>query len=379
MNRGAGILVATGLVAALVSGPGCAKKMLPPSPDRFAPHLVMVTTRGRSSLELEFDELIGPEGLASDSFIITRDDDSLLAVRGVTLGRRDGRVALWTGLQSPRVYRLGGVVRDTARNPGRFRTRFMGSARADTVAPEVARVEPAPWATRVPRPLMRVEFSETMDTLQRPALLMLPARYDSLVRVSWNSDWQGLSVGFLPRRPAGDSVPEAGAGGDTPAGATADTGTAETGKKGLPTDSGAPLPAPPADRVYALLLPGLRDLEGNPSRRPGFSCWTADSLFDGVNLSGRVAAFAGWGAVLFHDSVTAALAPVLEDGSYSARLAAGRYDVEAVADTDLDGLIDRSVLRPGVLVSADSGRAAVLDSLVLAPVALPTAIHGYRR
>ena len=353
---------------------GCAKKMLPPSPDRFPPHLVEIRTRTRARLELEFDEGLAQSGLVADSFRITWAQDSVLAIRGVTLSRKTGRIQLWTDVQSPKTYVLTGVVRDTAKNVGRFRARFVGSTRVDTIAPRVTRVTPAAGTGGVRSSLVTVEFSEEMDTtggqvrsanaevrIADHLLLVVPARLDTLVRTSWDADWQSLTIGIL-RETSGDTTEQR----------NDDSDTTQNPKPKIQN------PSAPADRVYVLLLPGLEDLEGNVCKEPAFTCFTADSAFGGVNVKGEVQSANGEvpsanGVVFFDGDVTKAFAPLLSDWSFSALVLPGTYEVRAVADTNSDGLVDLAGTVPDFSTKAESLK------LTLSPVESLLPIHVYRR
>uniref|UniRef100_A0A7C4CB73 SbsA Ig-like domain-containing protein n=1 Tax=candidate division WOR-3 bacterium TaxID=2052148 RepID=A0A7C4CB73_UNCW3 len=287
-------LVATGLLF-------CAKKMIPPSPDRFAPRLVSIEAPSRVRVELEFDEPLDVRRLAVDSIAVRDAAGGELEVRGVSRGRRPERLSLWTATQSPVTYEVSGMVWDMAGNAARFRrVRFKGSQRIDTIPPRVTRVQPEPGATRV-RPLTVVfRFSEAVDTIGVSRELIVPAGLETLFSRVWEPDWQ--AVGFVCR----DSVP-------------------------------------PGTVQYILLPAGTPDLEGNRAQEPAFTYFTTDSVMDALSVKGRVTwsgGRLGTGVVLFADSLTRALAAVLSDGSFSCRVRAGTYSVFAVADTNSDGLVD---------------------------------------
>ncbi len=353
------LLVGFGLAVAFFAV--CAKKMLPPSPDRFSPHLLEIHTKNRVTLELVFDEDVAAESVAVDSFLVTGADGTELVLRGAGRGRRGDRVELWTEPQSPQLYELHGTVQDVAGNVGRFRSRFRGSDRVDTIPPSVVRITPSPGSAGQARAVICVKFSEPIDTLTRLDYMLVPSRYDTLFRRSWGSDWRELSFAYRPA-PGGshDSLEE---------------GT----------------------NVYFLLQSGLRDLENNRSREPAFTYFTPDSAFTGDLVHGRALwqqGPLGTGTVLFQarggsaaagDSSpvdesartlevrTAGIAPVLEDGSFAVRVASGTYEVFAVADTNGDGLVDLAS-RP---VRFSTGAESV--DVVLVPESLPKPINAYRR
>jgi len=331
----------------------CAKKMLPPSPDRFPPRLQEVDTRTRSQVTLVFDEAIDGARLKPDSFLLTGPSGETLALRGASLGSSSAEVQLWTPIQEVKLYEVRGVVWDRAENKTRFRARFRGSAQRDTIAPRVARVDPAPGTARVRRGgKISVTFSEAIDTSGVVNSMFVPAAYDTEFKRSWSPDWKSLN---FSRR---ESLP-----------------------------SGA--------IVYLLVQSGAKDLEGNREKSPAFTYLTSDTLFDGVSVKGKAAWPGGLeaGAVFFTESAavrvitdslkpprtetlpvrTTGLAPVLADGSFATKLRKGEYEVVAVADTNGDGLAE--LVSPPVKFNTDAESL----SLSLEPESLPKPIDAYRR
>lgn len=331
-------------VLALAVLAGCAKKMLPPSPDRFAPRLVEINTRNRSRLELVFNEDIDARRVESESLRIIGPDGAELAVRGAVAGRRGAWLEVWTMPQAEQVYEAAGLVYDRAGNPGRFRARFRGSTRADTTAPRVERVGPGPGTENHFRGFVTVKFSEPVDTTARPEYRFAPARLGSSYRPSWESDWQELSLmpGFGP-----------------------DSG-----------DSASRFDLPEGRPVYFLLLPTLADLEGNRLVEPAATWFTTDTLTEWVPVKGLAEhpdTLRRGGVVLFDSDSTPGLGVLLRDGSFSTRLAPGEYRVTALGDTDGDGLYD---LRAG---PREFNTAAGSLFFRLEPESLPRALDDYRR
>lgn len=356
------------LLMAMVS---CAKKMLPPSPDRFAPRLQAVETRTRSQVTLIFDEGINGAKLKPDSFLLTGPAGETIALRGASLGRKSEEVQLWTPIQEVKLYEVRGIVWDRSDNKTRFRARFRGSSIQDTIAPRVARIDPAPGSPRQKRGVrIRVTFSETIDTSKVVDHLFTPVEYDTLFKRSWSTDWQTLTFTRIESMPSGAAV-------------------------------------------YLLVQPGAVDLEGNRATDPAFTYFTSDTIFDGVAVKGR-AAWPGMttltpaslsrgreekegvtGAVFFQhlaapesagsghdpnpqtDSVmslrTTGLAPMLSDGSFATMLRKGEYEVVAVADTNGDGLAELVSLPMKFNTDAES------LNLSLEPESLPQPINAYRR
>ena len=342
-------LVALSLVAMVA----CAKKMLPPSPDRFRPHLQQVETRTRSQVVLVFDEEIDGAKLSPDSFLITGPAGETLVLRGASLGRKSDEVQLWTPIQEPELYEVNGVVRDRAGNPAHIRARFLGSTRRDTIAPTVARVEPGPGSTRQRRGVrVRVGFSEAIDTTGAVDWMFVPAAYDTLFKRSWTTDWQILSFTRLESMPS-EAV------------------------------------------VYFMAQPRVADLEGNRVKGSAFTYFTSDTLFEAVSVKGK-AVWPGTlsaGAVFFTESAavriitdslepprteslpvrTTGLAPVLVDGSFSTKVRKGEYEVVAVADTNGDGLAE--LVSRALKFNTDAESL----NLSLEPESLPKPFNAYRR
>ncbi len=379
-----GLLIVALMAMVMLS---CAKKMLPPSPDRFPPRLQEVDTRTRSQVALVFDEEIDGAKLRPDSFRLTGPAGETLALRGASLGRNSDEVQLWTPIQELKLYEVRGIVWDKAGNPARFRARFQGSSKRDTIPPRVTRIEPGPGAARQKHEVaVRVTFSEAIDTTSlgmagetlgtaketsgtvretlgivpvqgkspgaQSPYMFVPAAYDTLFKRSWSSDWQ--SLGFVHR----ESMP------------------------------GGAL-------VYFLLQPKVTDLEGNRVKGSAFTFFTSDTILEAAPVKGKAtwSSMLGAGAVFFTESAavhvitdslkpprtetlpvrTTGLAPLLTDGSFATKLRKGEYEVVAVADTNADGLADL-VSRP-VKFNTDAESL----SLVLVPESLPKPINAYRR
>ena len=347
----------------------CAKKMLPPSPDRFPPHLQEVDTRTRSQVALVFDEEIDGAKLSPDSFHLTGPAGETLVLRGASMGRNSDEVQLWTPTQEPKLYDVRGIVWDRAGNPTRFRARFHGSSKQDTIPPRVTQVAPAPGSARQKRGVaIRVSFSEAIDTTSlgpvgetlgtvpvrgQSPYMFVPAEYDTQFKRSWASDWQTLNFTRLESLPTGAVI-------------------------------------------YFLLQRRAIDLERNLVQGPAFTYFTSDSVFDGVPVKGKAKwhdAPLGTGTVFFTESAavnvitdsllpprtetlpvrTTGLAPVLTDGSFSTKLRKGEYEVVAVADTNGDGLVD--LVSPALKFNTNAESL----SLSFEPESLPKPINAYRR
>ncbi|MGQ9677739.1 MAG: Ig-like domain-containing protein [bacterium] len=302
----------------------CAKKMLPPSPDRFPPHIVEVNARTRAQVELIFDEEIDPAWIVAESLKITG-----LGIRGVSRGRDRMRVLVWTEPQLPQRYGIQGVVWDMAGNAGRFRAGFLGSSRVDTIAPRVVAVIPPAGSANLFRGIrLVVRFSEPVDTTLPLNYLIVPVEFETLFQRGWEPNWQ--EVHFVCR----DSIP-------------------------------------PGQVLYFLLQSGVQDLEGNISLTPGWTYWSTDSTFVGVTVKGR--STVDRGTVFFQQEQTRAIVPILRDGSFEVKVPEGVYSVFGVSDTNGDGFID---LR-SVPVEFHTVKESL--ELIMVPESVPKRFNDYCR
>jgi len=324
MKRWVRIIITTFVLLLLF----CAKKMLPPSPDRFPPRLIEVNARSRVQLELIFDEAIDPARFNVESLNI-----SGLTIRGVSMGREQNRVLVWTEPQQAKNYLIKGLVWDVSGNPGRFRGGFQGSSRIDTIAPRVVGVMPVPETGGLYRSIrIGVRFSEPVDTMVRLTYLLVPGAVESLFVRSWEPNWQ--EVRFVCR----ESLP--------------------------------------GQEFYFLLCAGVVDLEKNRCRMPAYTYWTADSVFLGRRIRGR--AYIGKkpvvaGVVFFNQQETRAIAPILSDGSWEIKVRTGVYNVFGVGDTNFDRFAD--------LISQEVEFNTAEESLNLffMPETMARGINEYRR
>ncbi len=302
----------------------CAKKMLPPSPDRFPPRLLEATSRSRAQVELLFDEEIDPRRLAPESLVIVGGE-----IRGISMGKTQSRILVWTQPQKSQNYEIKGAVWDIAGNRGRFHINFVGSSRIDTIVPRTVEIEPAPGSANLNRGIrIRVRFSEPIDTALPLDFVIIPRKLETTFSRSWSPDWQELR--FIHR----DSITS-------------------------------------GQNCYFLLFSGIKDLEGNSSIAPVWTYFTSDSVFDAVRVRGRCSVTKG--VVFWNQEQTEAVVPILADGSFELKIRPGRYLVFGVGDTNQDGLVDLKSEEVEFNTSAESLR------LLFGAESLPRRINEYCR
>ncbi len=290
------------LVACCVLGLlACAKKMPPPNPDRFPPRVEGITTRTRTQFEIAFDEPVEPAATPLESLTLQAADGGTLVVRGVSRGRGDSRLLVWTEALEPGIYEVRGRAADRAGNSVRFRSRFRAGTRADTVPPRVAAIDPRPGTDRVRySPRVTVRLSEPADTTAGVSWFFAPAWLDTLFRRAWERDWQSFALGYR------DSLP-------------------------------------PGLVAYFVVPAGWRDLEGNRARFTAATFFACDSapaleLVAGVVTGGD--SLVRGGIVFVESARTVAATAVEPSGRFALRLAPGSYWAQAVADTSGNGLVD---------------------------------------
>lgn len=322
------VWLAAFLILVALCGQRCAKKMLPPSPDRFAPRLEEVNARSRVQVELVFDEpVVPPAESDAESFVVLDRGGLPRKIRGVSRGRRRECLLVWTEALAPAQYTILGRVVDEAGNAAQFRRLFFAAKIVDTIAPTVRGIRPLPGSVGLRRdPTVEVTFSEPVDTSVAPSVLVVPRWLDTLFKRRWSPDWLSLSLRCL------DSLAD-------------------------------------SEVVYIVLLPGVRDLSANLCWQTGYTYFASDSLMPAAAVRGRVRLDEGGigvGVVFFDDGVTKAIAPVLSDGSFATRLRHGRYAVSCAVDLDLDGLAE--FVSQGIEFNTQAESLELVPALLSSPV-----------
>ncbi len=263
----------------------CAKKALPPSPDRFAPHLKEIAVPNRTSIILTFDEAVRGE-----RFLILAKNETL-GIR--SLVARESKIIISTTPMKREAYLLMGEIADQLGNLRRLKVRFLGSEKKDTMRPEIKDVS-------FVKDGLEVIFSEPMDTTHLK-FFTHPIKEDEIL-ASWSQELDRL---FL--KPKGTSY--------------------------LPY-------------LSLLILPTLTDLEGNRLKRGIAFHEILDTLLlagEPFVVKGDVI----WkekgleGAIIFIKSAELSLFALSDAlGEFNVKLKSGVYQVIAIYDGDGDGLVD---------------------------------------
>jgi hypothetical protein len=279
----------------------CAKKMLPPSPDRFAPHLSEIDAVNRVRIDLNFDEEINVSKLTPQSLFITSSAGETLRIRTISRGKTSNTVSLFTEKIKPEEYYLSGTVEDKAGNIRRVvNKRFKGSSIIDTIPPTILSIIPKIGAIKLyKRIYFDFGFSEPMDTLSNINYLVYPLDKNK-IKSEWSSDWQDLTFSY--------------------------------------PDSLLPHTA-----VYFILQPTLKDLENNWIANCGYTFFYTDSVIPSVLASGNLyyhdKAYKN-GIIIFANDTTKRITVSDISGKFSIRLDSTLYNITAIADTNYDNTVD---------------------------------------
>ncbi|MEO0091196.1 MAG: Ig-like domain-containing protein [candidate division WOR-3 bacterium] len=280
----------------------CAKKALPPSPDRFAPNLEKIESVNRTKINLVFDEPIDVSKLTPRSFLIISVTGETLSVRTISSEKKNEVISLFTLPAKPGLHTIYGSVSDRYGNIAHINKRFRASSIIDTITPQITAIAPRRGALKLSKNItLELNFSEPMDTTKTINYFIYPLD-KSKIKSSWRSDWQGLYLSYL------DSL--------------------------LPHTT-----------VYFILMPTLADLEQNYLREFGYTFFTSDSVLAPVLVSGDLAYNnqpIKEGIILFSNGKTKAITISDVRGNFSLRLNPAIYNITAIADTNFDNKIDLS-------------------------------------
>ncbi len=137
----------------------CAKKLPPPSPDRFAPRLIRIQALYDNSLVLYFNEPLDTSSLDIQNFVIYNAqiklisffDETQTSIRIITSPLQKGR------------YKIKGVVKDKSKNQAFFEKVFKSTKKKDTIPPEIRKVIPQTMRVSFPYNIT-IDISEPIDT-----------------------------------------------------------------------------------------------------------------------------------------------------------------------------------------------------------------------
>ncbi len=285
------------LISCLLLLASCAKKMLPPSPDRFAPHLEQIQPINRMRLDLIFDEYINTITNIQNLYITSSESETL---RILNLSVKKNIVTLFSQPTKPGIYQISGSISDKFNNFARINKKFQASLNVDTIAPKISTIYPSPGAVNKTKNIyLEFSFNEPVDTSSQ--IKYYTTSLDtSKIRLMWQNDWQKLTFGYS------DSL--------------------------LPKTT-----------VYFLLLPTIKDLENNQIKDYGYTFFTSDSNLSPVLLTGELfykdQPYKN-GIIIFSESDKKAFTLSDVQGIFSIRLDSLKYNITALADTNYDNFVD---------------------------------------
>jgi hypothetical protein len=295
----------------------CARKAMPPNPDRFPPHLAGIEARNQFRVDLVFDEPMLQKSLNPGDFLVSGPTGDTLKLLAVSGGSDAATLTLSTTRQTVEKYVVTGSAKDAAGNPTHFKHAFLGSARPDTIGPSLSGIQPRPFSTRVRKNfVLTLNFTKPIDTLTLTRLWILPSSIYSRFKSEWDPTLSAVRFTF------------------------ADT-------------------LGPDTTVSVIVPPYLKDFSGNRLDHPGFTTFTSDTAALPKLVHGRLEHGdkpVPDGYVILSQEQPMLAAVSRADGSFVLRARAEPYAVLALADTNRDGVID---------LSASLTSAALPDTLVM--------------
>jgi len=285
----------------------CAKKAMPPNPDRFPPHLAEMRAVNRNRVDLIFDEAMQQKGASVSDFTVLTARSETLKLLAVSGGTDAATLSLLTARQAALKYTLTGSALDQVGNPTRFTRSFFGSIRQDTVGPMVSSISPRAFSVGLRRNVtVTVAFSKPIDTLTLSEVWILPAGLTARFKREWDPTLS--AVRFM----LSDSL-----GPDT--------------------------------TVTFILPPYIKDFVGNRLDHPAFTVFRTDTTALPRVVQGRLEAGGkpvADGYVVLAEEHPALAVVSRSDGSFSLRAGKQPYSATALADTNRDGVVDLSAFRP---------------------------------
>lgn len=295
----------------------CARKEMPPNPDRFPPHLAGINAVNQFRVDLVFDEPMQQSKLNVNDFLVCGPSGDTLKLLAVSGGADPATLTLSTKRQTVEKYIVTGMGKDLAGNPTHFKHAFTGSARPDTVGPELSSIQPRAFSTRErANVVLTLNFSKPIDTLTLSRLWFLPSSISSRFKPAWDPTLSAVKFTLS------DTL-----GPDT--------------------------------TVSVIVPPYLKDFSGNRLGHPGFTVFTSESLALPKLVHGRLESGdkpVPDGYVILSQAQPALAAVSRTDGTFMLRAKDQPYAVMALADTNRDGIVDLSASLPS---------AALPDTLVV--------------
>jgi len=296
----------TALVVALLLL-ACARKAMPPNPDRFPPHLAGVEAVNQFRVDLVFDEPMQQKSLNAGDFLVSGPTGDTLKLLAVIGGSDPATLTLSTVRQTVQKYIVTGAAKDVAGNPTHFKHAFTGSARPDTIGPSLSSIQPRPFSTRQRKNLvLTLSFTKPIDTLTLARLWILPASLSRRFKPGWDPTLSAVRFTFA------DSL-----GPDT--------------------------------TVSVIVPPYLKDFSGNRLDHPGFTTFTSDTATLHKLVHGRLEHGdkpVADGYVILSQAQPMLCAVSRTDGTFALRARDEPYAVLALADTNRDGVVDLSASLP---------------------------------
>jgi hypothetical protein len=285
----------------------CAKKALPPNPDRFPPHLAEIRAVNQNRVDLIFDEAMQQKDASVRDFTVLTTRGETLKLLAVSGGTDAATLSLLTARQAALKYTLSGTAHDQAGNPTRFTRGFFGSIRADTVGPMVSSISPRAFSTGLRRNVtVTVAFSKPIDTLTLREVWILPPSLAARFKREWDATLSAV------RFTLSDSL-----GPDT--------------------------------TVTFILPPYIKDFVGNRVDHAVFTVFRTDTTALPRMVPGRLEAGGNPisdGYIVLAEGQLAMAVVSRSDGSFFLRVGKQPYSVTALADTNRDGVVDLSAFRP---------------------------------
>lgn len=143
----------------------CAKKLPPPSPDRFPPRVKEIRPLYNNTLLIFFNEPLDTTSLNPSNFSLTKDTQHIQIRNLAFFNEKNTTLQIITASLNPEEkYTIKGFVKDKNKNQAFFSKSFKAIAKRDTIPPEIEKISPTTMFTSFPYNI-RLKFSEPLDTL----------------------------------------------------------------------------------------------------------------------------------------------------------------------------------------------------------------------